>query len=131
MKKLAVLVVVAVGLLAVAGGLMQSSGDAGNGTPSTSEQKESQSSDPNTISISDFAFKTKVLTISKGTKVTWTNADEAHHDITPDEDYGSAFTGSSLLNQGDSYSFTFEEPGTYAYHCSPHPYMKAVIEVMP
>lgn len=36
---------------------------------------------------------------------------------------------SELVDQGGSYAATFEEPGTYAYHCHPHPSMTATIVV--
>ena len=69
------------------------------------------------------------MTIKKGTKITWTNKDDAHHDITPDKDSAKAIETSKLLAKGESYSYTFTEAGVYSYHCSPHPYMKATIEV--
>lgn len=128
---LPVIVVTAVGLLALAGGLMQRSDASLNRMSQSNEQSASQKGEPNTIFIDDFSFKTKLLKVKKGTTVTWVNSEDAHHDITPDKDYGSAFVGSSLLSQGESYSVTFQEPGTYSYHCSPHPYMKATIEVTP
>ncbi len=80
------------------------------------------------VVIKDFAYAPARITVKKGTKVTWTNQDSAHHDITPDKD-GADFAASKLLAQGESYSFTFEKTGVYAYHCSPHPYMKATVEV--
>lgn len=81
------------------------------------------------MDIKDFAFGQKTLKIKKGTKVTWTNRDEARHDVTPDTE-SAAFVASKLLGQGESYSFTFDTAGTYSYICSPHPYMKASVEVV-
>lgn len=83
----------------------------------------------NEVFIQDFSFSPKKLTIAKGTTLKWTNKDNAHHDVKPDSDYGSAFAASKLMAMGESYSFTFNTPGTYNYHCTPHPYMKAIIEV--
>src|SRR3989338_1937486 len=37
--------------------------------------------------------------------------------------------GSSLLGQGETYSYTFSTPGIFNYHCAPHPYMKGKIIV--
>ena len=85
-------------------------------------------SDPNTISIKNFAFAKKTITIKKGTTITWVNDDDAHHDITPTS--GAAdFVASKLLANGETYKFTFDTVGTYTYKCSPHPYMKGSIEV--
>jgi amicyanin len=81
------------------------------------------------MNIQDFDFQTEKLKVKVGTKVTWTNKDDARHDVAPDTD-SPDFVGSKLLAKGESYSFTFEKPGTYTYHCSPHPYMKASVEVV-
>jgi amicyanin len=81
------------------------------------------------MNIQDFDFQTEKLKVKVGTKVTWTNKDDARHDVTPDSE-SPDFVASKLLAKGESYSFTFEKPGTYAYHCSPHPYMKASVEVI-
>lgn len=89
---------------------------------------ESIPTDPNSISIDDFAFNPAKLTIKKGTKITWTNNDDARHDITPTGG-ASDFVASKLLAKGESYEFTFNTVGTYTYKCSPHPYMKGTIEV--
>lgn len=82
-----------------------------------------------TMDIKDFAFSKSAIKIKKGTKVVWTNQDSAKHDIAPDTE-SAAFKASELLKQGESYEFTFDTVGTYAYHCSPHPYMKASVEVV-
>jgi len=81
------------------------------------------------MDIKNFAFAQKTLKIKKGTTVTWTNQDSARHDITPDDE-SAAFMGSELLSKGESYSFTFDTVGSYKYICSPHPYMKAMVEVV-
>jgi plastocyanin len=83
----------------------------------------------NEVFIKDFAFGPAKKTVKKGTTITWTNKDDAHHDVSPDKDYGEAFTASKLMAKGESYSYTFNTVGVYSYHCSPHPYMKATIEV--
>ncbi len=81
------------------------------------------------MDIKDFSFSQKSLRIKKGTTVTWTNRDTAKHDITPDTET-DAFKSSKLLAKGESYSFTFDTAGKYSYICSPHPYMKASVEVI-
>lgn len=82
----------------------------------------------NEVFIKDFAFAPETLTVKKGTKVTWTNKDDARHDITPTGG-GSDFMPSTLLAKGESYDFTFSTAGTYTYKCSPHPYMKGTVVV--
>ncbi len=81
------------------------------------------------VDIKDYAFGPQKITIKKGTTVTWTNQDSAKHDVMPDDE-SDAFKASQLLGKGESYSFTFNTAGTYSYFCSPHPYMKASVEVV-
>lgn len=83
----------------------------------------------NMVEISNFAFSPSTMRVKKGTTVTWTNRDDAHHDITPTSG-ASDFKASELLSNGESYSFTFNMTGTYSYKCSPHPYMKGTVEVV-
>lgn len=61
-----------------------------------------------------------------GTTVTFVNRENgvAH---TSTSDAGAWKSGN--LNPDDTFSFTFEEPGTFSYFCSMHPGMKAVITV--
>lgn len=124
------IIVGVVGILLIAGivlALKPGSDDQAVKKESTSAS-ESIPIDPNSISIDDFAFNPAKLTIKKGTKVTWTNNDDARHDITPTGG-ASDFLASKLLTNGESYEFTFNTVGTYTYKCSPHPYMKGTIEV--
>jgi plastocyanin len=82
-----------------------------------------------TVNIQDMAFTPQKVTIKKGGTVTWTNQDSDRHDVTPDNE-SSGFTGSELLDKGESYEFTFNEVGSYSYHCSPHPQMTGTVEVV-
>jgi amicyanin len=77
----------------------------------------------NKIDISGFIFNPTSLTIKKGTAVTWTNSDTAPHSIKSDT------FNSPMLSKGQSFSFTFNEVGTFDYVCSVHPVMKGKIIV--
>lgn len=83
----------------------------------TAQNTQTQPETANAIDIMDFAFNPDAITVSKGTTVTWTNKDSAPHTVT-----GTAFT-SETLSQGQSYSYTFNEAGTFEYHCNIHPSM--------
>ncbi len=80
------------------------------------------------VEIKDMAYQPANITVKKGTAVTWTNKDGIRHDVTPDEE-SDAFRGSELVAKDESYSFTFNTPGTYSYHCGPHPQMTGTITV--
>jgi plastocyanin len=77
------------------------------------------------VTIQNFAFTPASITVPKGTTVTWINQDSADHQIASD---AQGFTSSSLP-KGASYSFKFDTPGTYPYHCSIHPSMKGTVIV--
>jgi plastocyanin len=62
-----------------------------------------------------------------GTQVVWTNTTDAPHTVTSDTAGVFGTTGNLTTNQ--TFMFTFTTPGTFAYHCNIHPYMKATITV--
>jgi len=78
------------------------------------------------VTIQNFAFSPKTLTVAPGTTVMWTNKDSAAHTVTSDS--GSTLD-SGDLSHGKSYAHTFSTAGTYTYHCAIHPYMKATVVV--
>jgi plastocyanin len=77
------------------------------------------------VDIADFKFDPETIEVAAGTKVTWTNSDDAAHTATADD--SSFDTGD--LNKGDSAAATFDEPGELSYYCRFHPFMKATVEV--
>ena len=76
-----------------------------------------------TVDIKNFAFDPANLTVSVGTTVKWENYDSVPHQIA-----GEGF-GSGSLGQGGDYFFTFNQAGTYNYHCAIHPSMTGTITV--
>lgn len=79
----------------------------------------------NSVEMKDFAFSPKELTVKVGSIVTWTNKDLPGHSVTADDK--SFDTG--VFSQGESETVTFDKVGTFNYHCTPHPNMKATIIV--
>ena len=77
------------------------------------------------VEITNFAFDPPSLTVKAGTTVTWTNQDSAPHTITSD----AGDWDSGQLSKGQSFSHTFDQAGTLAYHCSVHPSMTGTIVV--
>jgi len=57
--------------------------------------------------------------------VRWTNNDQLVHTITADD--GSWDSGP--IEPGKTWSHTFAQAGEFAFHCTPHPFMKALIVV--
>lgn len=79
----------------------------------------------------DFAFTPVDIVVPAGTTVTFTNEDSARHTVTagtptaPEPDVFDL----ELPGAGSSVTFTFDEPGTYAYFCEPHPFMRGTVTV--
>ncbi len=117
----------------IAGAILLNAPDRAGDDSSADASQNSAHSEPNgesnEVTIKNFNFVQSKIRIKKGTAVTWTNQDSARHDIMPDSP-SENFKASQLLAKGESYSFTFNTAGTYSYYCSPHPYMKASVEVV-
>lgn len=91
------------------------------------ETQNQKAAAANQVTISNFAFKPANITVKKGTKVTWTNQDSTAHTVT--ETDGKAGPNSTALSNGQSYSFTYAQAGTFSYHCSIHPEMTGSVTV--
>src|SRR5438270_10035643 len=63
------------------------------------------------------------LTVKPGTTVEFKNEDIFAHTVTADD--GSFDSG--LIQPGSSWKMTVQKAGTLAYHCTPHPNMKATL----
>jgi len=100
----------------------ESMGNMNNNSPPPS----SESSSSNKVTIANFSFSPANITVKKGTTVTWTNNDSVSHTVTADSGNGP---DSELLSNGQSYSFTFNDVGTFSYHCTPHPDMHGKVTV--
>jgi plastocyanin len=71
------------------------------------------------ITIDNFTFTPKELTIAVGTTVKWVNHDDIPHTVVEKK---TTFR-SKALDTDDSYSFTFTSAGTFDYFCGLHPHM--------
>ncbi|OGT27931.1 MAG: hypothetical protein A2Z17_04125 [Gammaproteobacteria bacterium RBG_16_66_13] len=80
---------------------------------------------PDSVAIQGYSFRPATLRVAVGTTVTWTNRDAVAHTVTGK----SGNWGSELLAQGEQFSYTFTEAGTYDYFCEPHPSMEGRIVV--
>ncbi|MEU4296797.1 plastocyanin/azurin family copper-binding protein [Kitasatospora aureofaciens] len=82
----------------------------------------------NAVTIKNFAFAPATLTVKAGTKVTWSNTDPDAHTVTSKQGSGGPLQSTALATN-DAYSYTFTQPGSYAYYCTIHPFMTATVVV--
>jgi plastocyanin len=73
-----------------------------------------------------WTYEPKVVTVKAGTKVTWSNNGAVVHTVTADD--GKSFDSGNLQPKA-SFSLTPTAPGTFAYHCRQHPWMKGTLMV--
>lgn len=82
-----------------------------------------------TVSIKDYTFTPPTVTVKVGGTVTWVNNEKrTSHSVwfkQPPADESERFF------PDESWSRTFDKPGTYTYGCGPHPEMHGVVEVVP
>jgi predicted extracellular nuclease/plastocyanin/subtilisin-like proprotein convertase family protein len=78
------------------------------------------------VSIIDLAFVPQGVTVTVGSSVRWTNNGQLPHTSTSN----TGVWNSGTLNNGQQYTYTFNTPGTYLYHCAIHPEMEGIIEVL-
>jgi plastocyanin len=84
-------------------------------------------SPPRDVVIDNFTFGPGVLTVPRGTKVTWTNKDDDPHTVVSDGD--PKLFKSPALDTDESFAVTFAEAGTFKYFCSVHPRMQGAVVV--
>jgi len=125
-----VVIAVAAAILLMQGGDKKPDGDTDKSASSSSSASK-ESTKPvasNAVSIDNFAFSSKSITVKVGTTVTWTNKDSVAHTVTADSPSSDA-PASGNIASGDTYTFTFNKAGTYAYHCSIHTDMTGSVTV--
>ena len=64
--------------------------------------------------VKSYSFDPKVIEIEAGDTVTWTNEDNFTHTVKVEGQ------GDHKVEQGESVSISFDEPGTYDYVCTLH-----------
>ncbi|MGH2751352.1 MAG: cupredoxin domain-containing protein [Actinomycetota bacterium] len=136
------ILILCLALVAVACGNVGENEPAANDS-ATGEQGDIQSSPASEIAIRGIAFVPATFEVDAGTEVTWVNKDPVDHTVTSGIQREQGVPGvekdkparpdgrfdESLPEQGDAFTSTFDEPGTYTYYCDVHAGMTGEIEV--
>lgn len=126
-RALSSVVLVAGSLLAGCGG--DDTKDEGAKTPKAAASSSKPLSGEAPVRIINFEFKPQKVVVKPGTEVTWTNEDTAIHDV---KDTSPLNTPKSKeMAKGETFSITYDSPGTYSYICGIHQYMTGSVEVVP
>jgi plastocyanin len=79
------------------------------------------------IAVIDYNYSPTTINVQPGTIVRWTNNGQAPHTVTSDT---AGQFDSGQIASGSRWQFTFNTPGTYAFHCDFHSNMKGTINVL-
>ncbi len=79
------------------------------------------------VIVEEMQFGMEKIVVPAGSRVVWINRDPVAHTATAED--GSWDSG--LIDQGESWSRVFREPGEFPFICTPHPDMTGVIVVEP
>ena len=77
------------------------------------------------VNIADSEFRPAATSIRVGQTVGWVNADERDHAVVGSK--GEFRSGT--IKPGGSFTFKFDKPGEYRFHCPLHPRAKGVVRV--
>jgi amicyanin len=79
------------------------------------------------VRIDNFSFSPKIITVSVGATVVWTNHDDVPHVVASGD---NQFKRSPVIDTDQTFSHTFTSAGSYTYFCTIHPHMtgKVIVE---
>jgi len=98
------------------------------------------------LESSVLGYEPQVIKVKIGVNntVRWTNHDNVPHGVASDDGYKDPSTGElfdvrdrstdkggPFIMPGETYEFTFREPGEFAYHGEPGPWIRGSVTVLP
>ena len=84
----------------------------------------------------NFVPKTIDVQLGINNLVIWKNTGDIGHTVTLDPDvnfvdkYSGKFGSPEIIKPGENYQFLFTQEVTVKYHCDPHPWMKASVNIV-
>lgn len=78
------------------------------------------------VTIVDFDYDPKEAVVAAGSDITFTNEDDTAHTATAND---GSFNTKSIAGGESGTATAPDEPGTYEYICSFHPFMKGTLVV--
>lgn len=77
------------------------------------------------VTIENFTFSPTPLTVKVGATVMWMNRDDTPHSVV----IPTLKVRSKAMDSGESFSYAFQQAGTYDYICGLHPFMHGQVMV--
>ena len=89
---------------------------------------------PIDVAIRNFTFQPQIAVVAQFSTIRWTNFDGSAHTATSETGAGTlvpdGLFDSGLLFEGETFQFTFANPGIIYYFCEPHG-MQGEVHVLP
>ena len=129
MKKFSLLLLIILVCMAIIGGCSVPSSSSSQPSAPVSQPAVQQPATPASngivkkVEIIQSSFDPDIITISPGTMVVWTNKDTTfNHRVVhlPELPSDKELFHSELLSYGDTFSYTFNQPGRYRYSDPQH-----------
>ena len=129
MKKFSLLLLIILVCIAIIGGCSVPSSSSSQPSAPVSQSAVQQPATPASngivkkVEIIQSSFDPDIITISPGTTVVWTNKDTTfNHRVVhlPELPSDKELFHSELLSYGDTFSYTFNQPGRYRYSDPQH-----------
>ena len=79
--------------------------------------------EPSLTDAMSWGFNPSIVDARAGDTIVWHNTGTLQHSVTADT------FDAGLIDPGKTFSRLFDQPGVYAFHCTPHPWMKGVVRV--
>lgn len=80
------------------------------------------------VTIRGYAFHPSTVHVRRGSRITWVNC-ESVAGLAHTSSSDSRQWSSGLITPGTAFTQTFDDAGTFGYHCDPHPFMTATVVV--
>lgn len=109
--------------LALAAALLAGCGDDDDPSDAAADSTSTE-----IVTMEESRYMPRTLEVATGTEVTFENTDPYAHTVTAAEGSAATFDSGDLA-QDETFSRSFDEPGTYEYFCQIHPTMQAEVIV--
>lgn len=96
----------------------------GLGLSATSDADSRAGSGTRAVAIEDFEYTPQRIVVARGTRIRWTNRDDANHTVT-----FARRASLDNIRKHTSGTLRFGKPGRYRYVCAFHPGMRGVVVV--
>lgn len=98
--------------------ILQRNSDTDHATANEGVVEQISPTEAGIVEIRADGFWPQTIKVKAGQQVTFTNKDTVAHRVIANEDTLKDFDSAEMLQEGDSYTYVFDSPGTFSYYDS-------------